>query len=107
MRLNPDPSEQAQEVILSRKVNKEPHPPLIYNNNIVYYAMSQKHLGIIFDIRLSFGEHLKLVSSKINKTIGLLRKFDYGDLICEQGYNSSFHQKIECVQNNAYLEITG
>ena len=31
-------------------------------------------LGIVLDSRLSFEEHLRLVSGKINKTIGLLRK---------------------------------
>ena len=41
---------------------------------VVYQATSQKHLDIIFDNRLSFEEHLTLVLSKINKTIGMLRK---------------------------------
>ena len=75
MSFNPDySSKQAQEVIFSRKVNEESYPPLIFNNNIVYLATSQKHLGIILRNCLSFEEHLKLVFSKINQTIGLLRK---------------------------------
>ena len=36
MSLNPDPRKQAHEVIFSRKVNKESHPHLTFNNSIVY-----------------------------------------------------------------------
>ena len=128
MSFNPDPSKQAQEVIVSRKVNKDSHTPLTFNNSIVYQATSQKHLGIILDNRLSFEKHLRLVFNKINRTIGLLRKLqyliprsalltiyktfvrpnlDYGDIIYEKAYNSSFQQKIESVQHNACLTITG
>ena len=60
MSFNQDSSKQAQEVIFSRKVNKDSHPTLTFNNNIVYQATPQKHLGIILDNRLSFEEHLRL-----------------------------------------------
>ena len=90
--------------------------------------MSQKHLGIILDNCLSFEEHLRLVFSKINRTIGLSCKLqcliprsalltiyktfvqphlDYGGIIHEKVYNSFFHQKIECVQYNICIAITG
>ena len=66
--------------------------------------------------------------NKVNKTIGLLRKpqnillreplltiyksfvrphLDYGDAIYDQHYNNSFHQKLESVQYNDALAITG
>ena len=32
---------------------------------------------------------------------------DYGDIIYDQTYNDSFHQKIESIQYNAALAITG
>ena len=75
-----------------------------------------------------FDEHLKMVSLKINKTLGLLRKlqnllprsalitiyeafvrshFDYGNIIYYQVYSISFHQKLETIQYNACLAITG
>ena len=78
--------------------------------------------------RLIFDEHLTNVSSKISKTIGLLRKsqnilpspalltiyksfirphLDYGDIIYDQAYNLSFHQKLESIQYNAALALTG
>ena len=128
MSFNPDISKQAQEVIFSRKLKKTPHPPLMFNSNRVNKASSQKHLGIVLDKSLSFEEHLKRISVKTNKTLYLLRKLqnllpraalitlyksftrpylDYGDIIYEQAFNSSFHEKLEPIQYNASLAITG
>ena len=119
MSFNPDPSKQAQEVIFSRKLNKDYHPPLAFNNNNVPETDSQKHLGIILDNCLSFSNHLKIILNKVNKTVGLLRKLhnilprpalltiynsfirpllDYGDILYDQAYNTSFHQKRELLK---------
>ena len=83
---------------------------------------------MILDTKLDFSLHLKNVQSKVNKTIGLLRKLqdtlprtslitifksfirphlDYGDIIYDRVYNALFHQNIESIQYNAALEITG
>ena len=78
MSFNPDISKQAQEVIFSRTLKKTPHPPLMFNSNLVNKTSSQKHLGIILDESLSFEEHLKTISVKTNKTIYLLRKLQNG-----------------------------
>ena len=43
----------------------------MFDNNIVNLATIHKHLGVIFDSKLSFEEHLKNVK-KISKTISLL-----------------------------------
>ena len=69
-----------------------------------------------------------MVSLKISKTLGLLRKlhnllprsalitiykafvrpyFDYGDILYDQAYNMSFHQKLESIQYNACCALTG
>ena len=119
MSSNPDPNKQAEEVIFSRKLKKFCHPSLRFNNNNVSQVSSQKHLGLTLDNRLTFDEHLTNVSNKISKTIGLLRKLqnilprpalltiykcfirphlDYGDIIYDQAYNLSFHQKLESIQ---------
>ena len=63
--------------------------------------------------------------NKVNRTIGLLRKLqnisphgplyklfirfhlDYDDVIYDQHYNNSFHQKQESIQYNVALAITG
>ena len=128
MRFNPDPNKQAQEVIFSRKINKIDHPPLYFNQNLVKSSSTHKHLGMVLDTRLDFNLHLKNVQNKVNKTIGLLCKLkntlprtslitifksfirphlDYGDIIYDRAYNTSFHQNIESIQYNAALAITG
>ena len=69
---HPDPKKQAERVIFSPKSKAISHPPLVLNNNNVIQTISQKHLGIILDTRLSFEKHLETLIYKINKTIGLI-----------------------------------
>ena len=128
MTFNPDRSKQAQEIIFSRKIKKATHHPQLFNNNNVSQVNSQKHLGVILDAKLTFEEHLKNVFNKTNKTIGLLRNLsnlllrpalvtiykafvrpylNYGDVLYDQTFNNSFHAKIESIQYNACLAITG
>ena len=128
MNFNPDPTKQAHEVIFSRKTKEIYHPPLVFNNTNVSQSSSQKHLGVILDSKLIFDEHFKRVSLKISKTLGFLRKLhnllprselitiykafvrpylDYGDILHDQAYNMSFHHKLESIQYNACLTITG
>ena len=125
MSFNTDPSKQAQKVIFSRKTKKLPLPSLVFNNNNVLQTSSQKHLGVTLDVSL---EHLNNVLNKVNKTIGLLRKLqnllsrstlitvytafvrphlDYGDILFDETYNSSFREKLESIQYNACLALTG
>ena len=74
MNFNQGPVKQAQEFIFSRKTKKLPHPSLVFNNTNVTQSMYQKHLGIILDSKLTFENHINMVTTKINKTIGLLCK---------------------------------
>ena len=83
-------------------------------------------MTLTLDSKLSFNEH---INDKIgNKDVGLLRKLqailprnslltiyksfirpllDYADVIYDQSSNASFSKKIESVQYNAALAITG
>ena len=123
MSFNPDSTQQAQEIIFGRKTSHRNHPGLMLNKSIVNVTSIHKHLGMIFDSKLSFDEHLKSVLGKISKTVGLLRKFrgilprtslitiyksfarphlDYGNRIYDQIFI-----RIESIQNNASIAITG
>ena len=83
---------------------------------------------MLLNFRLDFQEHCKYLLKKVSETVALLRKFqnilprsalltiykyfvrtrlDYGDIIYDQAFNNLFHQKIESLQNNAALAITG
>ena len=92
MSFNPDPSKQAQEIIFSSKTKKICHPLLRFNNSIVSQSPYQKHLGIFLDARFTFEGHLKVITTKVNKTIGLFWKLqnfaktginDYIQSFCE------------------------
>ena len=71
---------------------------------------------------------MKVITTKVNKAIGLLQKLqktllrlvlittykaflrphlDYGDNIYDDAYNKTFHQKLESVQRNACLALSG
>ena len=77
---------------------------------------------MFLDDKLNFGEHLKYIANKVNKSIGLLSKLqnllprrslvtthksfirahiDYEGVIFDQAYNKSFHEKLENSQYNA------
>ena len=83
---------------------------------------------MILDSNLSFDENLINIQNKTNKTVGvlcslhntLLRQvliiiykafvrphLDYGDLLYDQAYNASFHQKLEKIRYSACIAITG
>ena len=67
MSFNPDPSKQAQEVIFSRKLQKSVYPPLHFNNIAVTQSTTQKHLGMLLDVKLDFQGYLKNIYRKVNK----------------------------------------
>ena len=80
---------------------------------------------MILDTNLNFQEHIKNLLTKVNQAIEFLRKLqnilpwgslptilvkphlDYGDVIYDQSFNNTFHQKMESIQYNAALAITG
>ena len=114
--------------MFSRKRIKANHPVLFFNGNNLVQTDIQKHLGLLLDAKLSLLNHFKTVFEKTNEKVGLLRKLqlvlarsslliiykllvrphlDYGNIIYNQGYKTAFHQKMEAVQYNAALAITG
>ena len=81
---------------------------------------------MVLDTKLDFSLRLKNVQNKVKKTIGLLRKLantlprtlliiifksfikphlDYGDIIYDRGYSTSFHLNIKSIQYNAALAL--
>ena len=128
MSFNPDLTKQAQEIIFSRKKNATTHPPLFFNNSEIKLSSNQKHLGLTLDSKLSFSEYRNDKIHQANKGVGLLRKLltilrlnslltiykpfirpllDHPDVIYDQPSNALFAEKIESVQYNAALAITG
>ena len=128
MLFNPDPVKQAIEVCFSQKRYKVVYPPLKFNNSDVQSANSQKHLGLVLDSKLDFNEHVNNKISKYNKFIEIMKKLsltlsrnslltiyktfvrsilDYADIIYDKPLTESLKDKLEMVQYNAALVITG
>ena len=128
MSFNPDPTKQAKEVIFSRKSKPVNHPQLHFNESAVASTPIQKHLGLFLDKKLSFDHHLNEKISKASKGISLIKRLhkylprkslvciyksfvrphlDYGDVIYDQPHNETFCNKVESIQYNAALAITG
>ena len=98
---------------------------LIYINDLSDGLKSECEL-FADDTSLSYEHHTKSILNKVNKTTGLLRRFqlilprhltiykafirphlDYGDVIYDRAFNESFHQRLESIQYNAAIAITG
>ena len=128
MSFNPDITKLALEVIFSRKSKKIDHPTVYFNHAPVAHTNCHKHLGMYYDKKLNVLRHIKEKTSKANRGIGVIGKLrhilprhtiitiyksfarthlDYGDIIYDQPNNESFCNKIERVQYNAALAITG
>ena len=128
MAFNPDLSKQVQEIVFSRKTHKISHPKLNFNNSPVVQGTCQKHLGLYLDEKLNFSHHIKEKISKAYRGIGVIKKLqnflprqslltiyksfvrphlDYGDVVYDQPHNETLCSKLESVQYNAALAITG
>ena len=98
-------------------MTKSSHAQVFFNDIPVSRVSFQKHLGIYLDEKLNFNHHIKEKMTKAMKGIGVIKRLSkmlpwhslltiYGD-IYDQPKNKSFRQKIETVQYNAALAITG
>ena len=128
MAFNPDLSKQAQEIVFSGKTHKISHPKVNFSNSPVVQSTCQKHLGLHVDEKLNFSHHIKKKISKAYRGLGVIKKLqnnlpkqslltiyksfirphlDYGDVVYDQPHNETFCSKLESVQYNAALAITG
>ena len=128
MSFNPDEGKQAQEVIFSRKITKSSQPQISFNNMPVFSVTFHKHLGIYLDEKLNFNYHIQEKICKAMQGVGIIRKLskilprnslitiyksfvtphlDCCDVLYDQPNTESLCQKIESVQYNAALAITG
>ena len=88
MTFNRDLNKQPQEVIFSRKIKKTSHHPVNFNNNSVKNNLPSAPLVTIY--KFFIRPHI-----------------DDGDILYDQTFNNSFHEKLKSIQYNAALAITG
>ena len=115
-------------VQFSRKINLVDTPLVYINNLAVASCETHKHLGLLLDKRLAFDHHIEEMILRANKDIGhitRLRRYlqrnslltiykafirphvDYGDVVSDYPGNACFVQKLESVQYNTSLTVTG
>ena len=100
----------------------------LLSNSLIEQDTTQKHLGLTLDHKLRFQYHVNEKIKKAMKGIDLLRKLlsilpwtfllaiyksfirthlDYDDVVYDHPSNEAFSNKLETVQYNAALAITG
>ena len=103
-------------------------PTVLFNNIPLQRSTFQKHLYVYLDEKLNFNTDITEKIGKASKGIGVIKKLfkslprnalltiyksfirpllDYGDIVYDQPNNESFISKLEQVQYNAALAITG
>ena len=128
MQFNPDRNKQANEVYFSKKSNVRVYLPVDLNNSPVQLCESHKHLGILLEKHLNFHEHITKKINICNKLIGTIKHLsfhlprkslltiyksfvrphlDYGDITYDNPENETLINKLEKVQYQACLAITG
>ena len=64
-------------LLLSRKLNKPVHPPVIMNNQVITEVESHKHLGVTFESSGTWHKHIQLITTKAWQRIHIMRKLKF------------------------------
>ena len=67
-------SNKTEYILLSRKLNKHVHPPVIMNNQVITEVKSHKHLEVIFESSGTWHKHIQLITTKAWQRIHIMRK---------------------------------
>ena len=66
--------QKTESLIISKKRNKPVHPTLYMGNSSIKEVNEHKHLGLVFTSDLLWHSHIKAISSKAYRTLGILRR---------------------------------
>ena len=69
---NPDPQQQAVELIFSKRKAEANHLVILFNNLPVMQVFEHKHLGLVLDSKLSFSTHINSAMSNTRRGVGML-----------------------------------
>jgi hypothetical protein len=123
-----NPSKSNALIISPKLLQTSPlHLSINCNNNPVNVVESTKHLGVILDDNLNFKQHIKVLESKVTRSVGILCKLKnvfpqtillqlyyalvhslliYGNIIWASTY-PSYLQKLKVLQNRAVRAVSG
>ena len=74
VKFNPQKTES---LIITRKLNTTTHPTLFFDNIPIQEVKSHKHLGLIFNTNLHWGEHIDMIIQKATTKICILRSLKF------------------------------
>jgi hypothetical protein len=68
---------KTEEMIISNKRNKPIHPDLHFDDTTIKRVENHKHLGVTISHDLTWNKHIKEVTAKANRRLGVMRKLKY------------------------------
>ena len=68
---------KTESMLISRKLNRNLHPPLFMQNVQITEVDSHKHLGIVFSQDCSWHKHINYISEKAWTRINIMRKLKF------------------------------
>ena len=86
-------ADKTKYLIFSKKPNKLTHPPLILNNVSIKQVLCHKHLGLIFNDKMTWSDHIDdiMICKRSNKRLDIISKMRYLlPRLCIEKLNKSF-----------------
>jgi hypothetical protein len=117
---------KTEEMIISNKRNKPIHPDLIFDTTPIKRVSTHKHLGVTISHDLTWKHHIKEVTDKATRRLGVMRKLkykldrrslermymgfirpllEYGDILWDSPMEVL--DPLEAIQRNAARIVTG
>lgn len=119
--------EKTESMVISRKLHRPLHPPLLMDGTIINTVSNHIHLGLEISNDGTWAKHIDMISKKAFARLNILRKFkfildrgilekiylsfvrpllEYGDVIWDNNSVQSIN-KLEGIQTEAARIITG
>ncbi|MEW8247643.1 MAG: reverse transcriptase family protein, partial [Candidatus Thiodiazotropha endolucinida] len=70
-------TQKTESLLISRKINKPIHPPIVMNNDHITEVDNHKHLGVVFENTCTWHLHINMIISKAWQRIYTMRKLKF------------------------------
>lgn len=69
--------QKTESLLLSRKINKPFHPPILMNDQVINEVDKHKHLGVILENNCNWHKHIDMITTKAWQRIYIMRKLKF------------------------------
>lgn len=69
--------QKTESLVITKKRDKPVHPPLYMGNTNIKEVSTHKHLGLVFSNDMLWHSHIKNISDKAFRRLGLLRRYKF------------------------------